>query len=132
MTARRVFMYRRGDGNEGNFRRAVVELSEGDSTYAALRALVVNDYISGRSRRYWIARNLEVDGEPDHPYAIIYEGPHGESAYGAAWLTAELEPLDPADYAEKSQVSGGCYVDVTPIRDALDKGARAILAKGDA
>jgi len=129
--ARRVFAYRRGDGNDGNFRQSVIELAPGDNAYSALRALVLNDFISGRSRRRFIARHLETDGEPEAPQAVIYEGPRGEVANnGAAWLSAELEPLEPGDYADGFQVDSGCYVRPIPIRKALDKGARAILEAG--
>jgi hypothetical protein len=125
---RRVFLYRRGDGNDGNFPRSVVELSEGDSSFAALQALVVNDYVSGGSRRRWIAANLEIDGEPDNPQACISYGPRGACAINeGAWLTAELQQLESQDYESPRQVVSGIYVEIIPIREALDKGARQIL-----
>jgi hypothetical protein len=102
-----------GDGNEGNFPRFVVELGERDCPYAALKALVVNEYIAGRSVRWHITHNIEVDGEAEYGiHATVHEGPRGETVFGAAWLTAELEPADDAD-------DGECY----EIRKLLDPAA---------
>jgi hypothetical protein len=107
------YLFRKGDGNEGNFPRFVVELGERDCPYAALKALVVNQYIGGRSVRRHVARNIEVDGEAEYGiHATVYEGPHGEQAFGAAWLTAELQPADDDDDHE-------CYA----IRKLLDPAA---------
>jgi hypothetical protein len=48
-------------------------------------------------RRY-IIRNIEVDGEAEFSiHATVHEGPHCETAFGAAWLTAELQPADDDD-----------------------------------
>jgi hypothetical protein len=92
------YLFRMGDGNEGNFPRFVVELGKRDCPYcpySALRALVANEYIAGRS-----------------VHAGVYEGPHGETAFGAAWLTAELQPADDDEDDE-------CYA----IRKLLDPAA---------
>jgi hypothetical protein len=67
------YLFRKGDGNEGNFPRFEAE--------------------------YGI-------------HATVYEGPHGEQAFGAAWLTAELQPADDDDDHE-------CYA----IRKLLDPAA---------
>lgn len=123
----RTYLYRRGDGNDGNHARMVVDLADGDCPFAALRALVINDYISGRYRRRFIARNLEIDGEAENVLGIVYIGPCGDTAYGAAWLTASLDLLDEAD-AEYYREDAGLYRG--GIKTVLDRGARAILAKG--
>ncbi|RWE37432.1 hypothetical protein [Mesorhizobium sp.] len=95
-----VYLYRRGNGNEGNFPRAVVELREKDNPYAALAALVENDFIAGRKVRFYVRRNVEIDGEAEFGiHATVYEGPEGETEFGAAWITAELQPLDEKDAA---------------------------------
>jgi hypothetical protein len=108
------FLFRKGDGNEGNFPRFVVELGERDCPYSALKALVANEYIAGRSVRRHIVANIEVDGEAEYRiHATVYEGPRGETVFGAAWLTAELEPAD--DDADDYE----CY----PIRKLLDPSA---------
>lgn len=120
-----AYWYRRGDGNEGNFKRELVYLEAGDSAAKALRALVVNEWKPGASRRRWIAKNFVVDWDGDQetaPQGIIYEGPRGETVFGAAWLTAELEPAE-ID-ADGSDDNGRRPA---PIRSVLDKGARAIL-----
>jgi len=107
-----IYAYKRGDGNEGNFFRANVILSESDCPYAALRALVPNDYIAGRRVRRHIIRTIEIDGEAEYGiHAMVYDGPDGESAFGAAYLTAELVP--------DSGYDGEAY----PLRDLLDPAA---------
>jgi hypothetical protein len=89
------YLFRMGDGNEGNFPVRVVVLGKRDCPYAALKALIANEYIPGRSVRKHVIRNVEVDGEAAYGvHATVYEGPFGETAFGAAWLTAELEPAD--------------------------------------
>ena len=122
-----TYLYRRGDGNDGNHARMVDDLGKDDCPFAALRALVLNDYISGRYHRRFIARNLEIDGESENVLGIVYSGPRGDTAYGAAWLTASLDLLD-ADDAEYYRDDTGLYRG--DIRSVLDRGARAILAKG--
>lgn len=120
------FLYRRGDGNNGNFPRALVELEDGECPFAALRALVVNDYIPGRSVRRYITNNLSVDGEAEHGvHAEVYSGPKGEDAWGAAWLTAELQPLSPEDAAHYRDST----LHRTTLRAALDRGALALYRK---
>lgn len=119
------YLYRRGDGNEGNFIKAMVTLKADESPYAALRALLVNDYISGKSRRRYIANRVEIDGDDINVHATVYEGPRGEQAFGAAWLTAELQLLDEKDsayYADTGLAHGD-------LLDMLDKGAKQLFAK---
>lgn len=118
------YLYRRGDGNEGDFPRFLVTLKPGDSPYAALEALVVNDYIAGRKVRRHVARCIEIGGEGDTLYAVVYEGPEGETAFGAAWLTASLERIaddEPGD-ASRSQ-----YL----LRRILDRGALNLFRKAN-
>jgi len=93
-----AFLFRTGDGNDGCFPRFFVNLKPSDCPYAALRALLANDYFAGNKVRRFIVRNTEVDGEVEFGLsATVYEGPYGESAYGAAWLCAELNPATTAD-----------------------------------
>lgn len=120
-----TYLYRRGDGNEGNFPRAIIDVAETENPYAAIRALLANDYISGRKVRRHIIARTEIDGEADHAlYATVHEGPNGESAYGAAWITADMSPVTEDDAAE-------CYYTLPrmTLRDALDTGARRLYRK---
>lgn len=95
-----AYLYRRGDGNEGNFIRALVEIAPGEDPYAALKALLANDYIAGKRVRRHIIKHVQIDGEADYGiHATVYEGPEGEQSFGAAWLTAELQTLSPEDAA---------------------------------
>jgi hypothetical protein len=92
------WVFRKGDGNEGNFPRCVVRLGERDCPYAALKALVVNEYVAGHRVRRHVIRNVEIDGEAEYGiHATVHEGPRGETAFGAAWLTAELQLADESD-----------------------------------
>ncbi len=119
----KTYLYRRGDGNEGNFPRAIIDLEENESPYAALRALVVNDYIAGKRVRRHIIRTIEIDGEADYGVlATVYEGPSGEQAFGAAYITAELEPVSEKDVDT-------CYHSLwrATLRKSLDRGAMAIF-----
>jgi hypothetical protein len=121
------YLYRRGDGNEGNFPRAMIELKTEECPYAALRALVANDYIPGRRVRLHIMRNIETDGEPEHGIlATVHEGPEGEQAFGAAWLTAELEPLTPEDVSHYE----GQRFTLRSLRDSVDRAAWRFFRKG--
>jgi len=88
-----IWLYRLGDGNEGNYPRFNVILEHGQSPHAAIAALVANRYIAGSRTRRYIVKNTDVDGEAEYGIlATVYEGPKGEQAFGAAWITAELCP----------------------------------------
>jgi len=88
-----TWLYRRGDGNEGNYPRFNVILEHGQSPYAAIAAIVANRYIAGSRTRRYIVKNTEIDGEAEFGIlATVYDGPKGEQAFGAAWITAELSP----------------------------------------
>lgn len=132
-----VFLYRRGNGNEGNFPRLLVELKEGDSAWAALKALVANDYIAGKRVRRHIVRTIETDGDPEFGiHATVYEGPDGETDFGAAYLTAELQPVAPDDMEYHVERWGrgtdpGYGPNVRPwrLRELLDRGALQLFRK---
>jgi hypothetical protein len=112
-----VYLYRRGDGNEGNFARGLYSIPAGRE-FSALKALVLNDYIAGKSRRRYIAKHIAVEGEGGEYgcSAYVSEGPRGVTAYGAAWLTAELQHIPAEDVAAETR-------DPIDIETALDRGA---------
>ena len=100
----KTYLYRRGDGNDGNYPRFRVKLAETDCPDKALIALVASDYIPGSRTRKHILRNLQAeDGQ-----AWAYEGPKGEQVFGQSWLTAELQPDEG---------------DAPSLKDCLDKAA---------
>lgn len=122
-----TYLYRSGDGNEGNYPRALVSLGDKESPYAAIRALVVNMYIPGCRTRRHIMRNIETDGDADYGInAVVYEGPDGETAFDSAWITAELEPASREDIAHYVAQGLTHYAN---LRDALDRGAWAYFRK---
>lgn len=128
------YLYRRGDGNEGSFPRYVVELPDAGQGYDALRALLANDYIAGRRVRRWIMREMQIDGEPDYGLsATVYRGPDGEEAFGAAWLTAELQPLSTEDatyYREQTTLPR--YVFPEPLDRPARRYFRELQSNGKA
>lgn len=88
------YLFRCGDGNDGNFPRFIVAFRATDDIFAGLIALVANRYITGSRTRRHLLRNLETDGCAEFgAQAWCLEGPEGEQAFGAAWVSAELEPL---------------------------------------
>lgn len=90
----KTYLYRLGDGNEGNFPRHLINISDTQCPFKVLVALVLNRYNLGPTRDY-IASEIETEGEPAYGVsAFVLEGPEGEQAFGAAWITAELEPAD--------------------------------------
>jgi hypothetical protein len=90
----KTYLFRAGDGNEGNFPCHTVNLADTECPFAALRALVLSMYNEGPTRQH-IADTITTDGEAEYGVlATVYEGPNGEQAFGAAWITAELEPVD--------------------------------------
>lgn len=124
----KTYLFRSGDGNEGNYPRHLVTLAPNECPYAALRALVVNRYIPGCRTRRHIMREIQTEGEAEHGInATVYEGPQGETAFCAAWLTAELEPLSAADLAH---YQGQGMTHYERLRDALDRAAWAYFRKG--
>lgn len=128
----KVYLYRRGDGNEGDFPRFMVRLNDSDNPYSALRALVANDYIAGKRVRRFIVANCEIDGEMEYGVrATVYEGPNGEQAFGSAWLTAQLEPLTPEDVARYECDRRYCDSTGKPfeLRRVLDSGALKLYRK---
>ena len=55
------------------------------------RAAMIADW----KDREWAAANVEVDGEADYTIsAVIYEGPEGETQFGAAEAIIEVFPVD--------------------------------------
>lgn len=118
---KKTYLYRRGNGNDGNYPRALVTLGADDCPFAALCALVANDYIPGRRVRLHIMRTIGTSGEADHGIgADVMEGPDGETEFGAAYITAELQPLSPADVAH---YQGQRLAEFPRLRDAIDRAA---------
>lgn len=93
-----TFLFRTGDGNDGDFPRYIVTLSDRDDPYTALAALLANEYIAGHRVRRFVMANLDIDGDPEYGlYGAVFEGPEGETAFGAAWETCQLQPLSGED-----------------------------------
>jgi len=121
------YLFRCGDGNEGDFPRFIIWLKDDESPYAALPALLANRYRAGTKERRHIIGNTTVDGESEYGlYATVLEGPNGETAFGSAWLTAQLEPIteENLDY-QRDQWGRSVYC----LREILDKAAWRLFKK---
>ena len=118
----RFFLFRSGNGNDGNYPRFAVSIpcDSPRNLDAALKALVCNRYWPGKTRAY-VSRTFGVDGfSEDRASGVIYEGPHGETEFGAAWLTAELEPMPETEFRN-------CAWSTGQLCDLLDRGAKRIF-----
>lgn len=115
-----VYLYRQGDGNDGNYPMCVVHLAPTDNPWAFCAAMLANRYIPGCRTRRHVMRAVETDGEREYGVsATVYYGPDGEQPYESAWLTAELQPLDEKD----ADFYSGRYTEHLSPRDALDSAA---------
>ena len=115
-----LYLYRVGNGNDGNYPVGYVDLQPNQCPFAALRAMVLDRYRYGSVRRF-VARNLQVDGEAEYGVnATVYEGPRGETHFGAAWITAELEPAESDDCPNVPRLE---------FPACLDRGARQFFAR---
>lgn len=120
----KYYEYRIGNGNDGCYPTSIIELEDDENPYAAIKALVINHFIVGERTRKYISKNIEIDGEEDYTvYATVYEGPEGETEFGAAWLCAEMRyiPKDKLDY----------YIgyDRWTLSERLDRGAMMIYKR---
>lgn len=121
------FLFRMGNGNDGNYPMSVISLKHKDSPYAALTALVVNEYVLKSKQRRYVIKNIEVDGDANHSvYASVYDGPNGETEFGASYLTAELEPVKDEDLKFLSNKYG-----FYEIRSILDSSALRLFRKNN-
>jgi hypothetical protein len=120
------YEYRRGDGNEGEFFQAYVSLEDGDDAFAALKALTINDYIVGTNVRRHLSKHIEIDGESEYTiFGTVYDGPRGERAFGAAYLTSSLRKV------KEEEIDQDRLFSKKPVhfRDLLDRGAKMIYTK---
>lgn len=121
-----IYLYRLGDGNEGNYPRALVNIADDECPFAGIAALVVNRYIPGSRTRRYIMREIQTYGEREYGIsATVYEGPNGEQAFDSSWITAELEPLTDADVKHYE----GQGMRVATLRESLDRGALMFYRK---
>lgn len=79
-----------GDGNDGvshSFPGYYVRTSD---PWLLARAAIISEF----NDRQFAADTVDVDGEAEYTIsATLYEGPDGETAYGAAWFIVEVFPV---------------------------------------
>ncbi len=91
-----IYVFRRGDGFEGNFGTLLIRLEDKDEPSAALCALIANGFPENGYVRRYVTKNTSVSGNREQGFhAVVSAGPDGEKATGdAAWLTAEMLPVE--------------------------------------
>ena len=89
-----------GDGNDGvshTFPRYIVKT---DKPYQLAELAAISEFKEGEGQT-WAKGNVEIDGEAEYTItACFYEGPEGETAYGAAWMIIEVFPADASQVEE--------------------------------
>lgn len=84
-----------GNGNDGVSQLHPDYYVRTADPYATARLALILSY-SGGSWRDHAAAECVTDGESDYTvYATLYEGPDGETQYGAAERCVEVFPVDP-------------------------------------
>lgn len=101
-----------GNGNDGVSQMYPDYYVRTADPYRLAELAMLDTFKRGKGMR-WAKRNVEVDGERDYTItATIYEGPDGETEFGAAWLIVEVFPAD-LDDVETRQADpykrGSCY-----------------------
>ena len=124
----KTFLLRIGDGNEGNFPVGLIDLDDTQDAYAALAACVANRWMPGARNRRHAIKHIEIDGEEEFGIDVaVNEGPDGEQAFGAAWLTAQFEPvplIEDAYYKRYSRYTLKAYLDSAAWRYYLKESKR--------
>ena len=119
-----TYLYRQGNGNEGNYPQFFVTLADDVNPWHAIHALMVNRYIPNTKTRSHVMRNAHTEGEEQHGIlGTVYEGPRGEQAFDSAWLTAELEPATDDDVQRSS------LQHYASLQDAIDVHAMRFYRK---
>lgn len=109
------YVLRIGNGNDGNYPHAVIDMGENDCPYAFMECVIPNQYTAGRRERFYAYKNVIVDGEAEYTiYATLHDDYRGYTEFGAAIMTASLEE-DPENEFE--------YLDLYTIDEYLDRGA---------
>jgi len=111
------FLLRMGNGNDGNWPSARIEMGKDDCPYSFMECVIPNGFIPSHRARSYAWQNVYTDGEADHGlYATLSENYNGATEMGAAYKTAELRPLaEGEDYSE---------LGVWTPQEWLDRGAR--------
>lgn len=125
----RTYLYRSGNGNDGDFAHHIIALDQSESPFAAIKALLANEYQTRTATRRHVMRHAESDGDSEYGvHVVVYEDREGVGSYnGGAWRTGTLEPLTDHD-AEYYSDHGTRYAmdsEGTPwtLRALLDKPA---------
>jgi hypothetical protein len=114
-----------GNGNDGvshMFPDYYVKTSE---PWNLARAAMIASWVD----RQWAAENCEVDGEEDYTItATVYEGPEGETQFGAAEMIIEVFPVSEEELPDQTDPWH------KPMYDSLDAAldsASVALARKD-
>lgn len=84
-----------GNGNDGVSQMYPDYYVRTAEPYRLAELAMVDKFEAGESMA-WAREAVEVDGGRDYTIgATIYEGPDGETEFGAAWMIVEVFPADP-------------------------------------
>ena len=109
------YLLRIGNGNDGNYPHARIEIGKNDCPYAFMDVVIANLFVPGHKARSHAYQNVDVDGEAEFTiYATLHESFRGEQNMGAAYRTAELSPITDAFYDD---------LPIYTISEFLDRGA---------
>lgn len=83
-----------GNGNDGVSHMFPDYCVRTDDPYLLAACAMISEW----QDPHWAAKNMEIDGEAEYVVsATIYEGPNGETQFGAAEAIIEVFPLSDKD-----------------------------------
>jgi hypothetical protein len=84
-----------GNGNDGVSQSYPSFLVQTDMPWTLARAAMISQW----KDKVWASENVDIDGDEDYTiYATIYEGPDGETEFGAAYMIAEIFPVNVTEH----------------------------------
>lgn len=108
----KVYGVSTGNGNDGvSHIYASYYVRTNDPWELAKRAVI--DHFSN-TKRHWVEDVVEIEGGDEQVSATIYEGPEGETEFGAAWFILDVFLEDDEDWLIK-RIEG-----LTPVYDSIE------------
>lgn len=125
MTESRWYAVSSGNGNDGISHAFPDYYVKTNDPWTLARAAMISEW----SDRQWAAESVEVDGEEDYTIqAVIYEGPDGETQFGAAEMLIDVFPISDDELPNQSDPWHKPMYE--SLDDAVDSASLA-LAKRD-
>lgn len=119
-----------GNGNDGVSQQYPDYYVRAADPYRLAELAMVDKFNDGPDM-VWASEEVTVDGERDYTItATIYEGPDGETEFGAAWQIVEVFPADMEDresWQAEPYKRGRCY---DQLESAFSAEARRLVPCG--